>query len=78
MTSTNLLKQQLHIFSKGDIMANEAIKSGQQNNDLMQRIVEYLNSIGIDLTDDDFEKSVNLIKNWEDKKSTGDKNEITN
>ena len=59
-------------------MANEAIKSGQQNNDLMQRIVEYLNSIGIDLTDDDFEKSVNLIKNWEDKKSTGDKNEITN
>ena len=59
-------------------MANEAIKSGQQNNDLMQRIVEYLNSIGIDLTDDDFEKSVNLIKDWEDKKSTGDKNEITN
>ena len=59
-------------------MKNEAIKSGQQNNDLMQRIVEYLNSIGIDLTDDDFEKSVNLIKGWEDKKSTGDKNEITN
>ena len=59
-------------------MANEAIKSGQQNNDLMQRIIEYLNSIGIDPMDDDFEKSVNLIKNWEDKKSTGENNEITN
>ena len=59
-------------------MKNEAIKSGQQNNDLMQRIIEYLNSIGIDPMDDDFEKSVNLIKNWEDKKSTGENNEITN
>lgn len=42
----------------------EAIK----NIELTQKIVSYLTSKGIDPMDDDFEKLVNLIKEWEESK----------
>ena len=36
--------------------------------ELMQKIVEYLTSKGIDPMDEDFEKYVNLILEWEESK----------
>ena len=46
----------------------KAIETGQKNNDLIQKIVEYLASKGISPFDHDFEKLVNLIKEWEESK----------
>ena len=43
-------------------------KKAVEDIELTQKIVSYLTSKGIDPMDDDFEKLVNLIKEWEESK----------
>ena len=50
----------------------KAIEAGKENNELMQKIVGYLDSMGIHLEDSDFELYVNLIKGWEDDRNMSD------
>ena len=47
---------------------NKAIETGKENNELLQKIVEYLTSRGVDPMHEDFEQLVNLIKGWEESK----------
>ena len=54
----------------------ELIENGEENNKILAEITDWLISKGYDPFSAKFKKAVNLIKDWEENKKAGEKNEV--